>query len=78
MLPIRCFTCNKVLGHYSDYVERNKIDVNFFKKNHIERYCCKKILLTSVDIHKELYTPRDESFCKIKKNSEIKKIIIAR
>lgn len=78
MLPIRCFTCNKVLGHYSDYVEQNKIDINFFTKNHIERYCCKKILLTSVDIHKELYTKRDESFCNIKKYSEVKKIIIAR
>jgi len=78
MLPIRCFTCNKILGHYSDYVEQKKINVAFFKKYNIDRYCCKKILLSSVDVHKELYVERDESFCKIKKYSEVKKIIIAR
>lgn len=78
MLPIRCFTCNKVLGHFSDYIENNKIDVEFFKKFDIKRYCCKKVLLTSVDVHKELYVQRDESFCSIKKYSEIDKIVIAR
>lgn len=78
MLPVRCFTCNKVLGQFSDFIEQNKIDVSFFEKYNIDRYCCKKILLTSVDIHKELYSKREETFCSIKRYSEVKKIIIAR
>ena len=78
MLPIRCFTCNKVLGHYSDYVEQKKINVAFFKKYNIDRYCCKKILKSSVDIHKNLYGERNQTFYNIKKYSEVEKILLAR
>lgn len=58
MLPVRCFTCNKVLGHLETSLEtwkkENKYDCNdpdasmesFYDLNKIERYCCKKILLT--------------------------------
>lgn len=78
LLPIRCFTCNKILGQYSDYLEKNKVNDDFFKENHIKRYCCKKILISSVDIHKDLYGERDNTFYKMKKYSEVKKIMVAR
>lgn len=52
MLPIRCFTCNKVLGQYNELFEKHK-DGNlqsFFEKYEIKRYCCRKVFLTNVDI----------------------------
>lgn len=74
MYPIRCFTCNKVLGHFSGCTINN----DFFKENNIKRYCCKKILISSVDIHKHLYGERNKSFYNIKKYTEVEKILLAR
>ena len=74
MYPIRCFTCNKVLGHFSG----STINNDFFKENNIKRYCCKKILISSVDIHKHLYGERNKTFYNIKKYSEVEKILLAR
>lgn len=77
MLPVRCFTCNKVLGHLSDDVENygKSIDTAFYDLHCIKRYCCRKVLATSVDIYKEDLKPRDESFYKIKKYVEVTKIV---
>ncbi len=77
MLPIRCFSCNKILGHLSDSVESygKPIDTNFYETHKIKRYCCRKILATSVDIYKEELKPRDESFYKVKKHVEVEKIL---
>ena len=48
-IPIRCFTCGKVLGnkheHFLKYTDKEKA----FKDLHITRYCCKNILLTTID-----------------------------
>jgi len=38
LLPIRCFTCGKVLI-YKDYKQ-------------YERYCCKRMILTNPEINK--------------------------
>ena len=78
LLPIRCFTCNKILGHFSDYLEKEKVNEKFFLENNIKRYCCKKILISSVDIHKHLYGERNKTYYDMKKYSEVKKILIAR
>jgi len=59
MLPIRCFTCNKVIGRYQqaydDYKKQfpNQDEINytdFFETYQINRICCRKIFITSVDI----------------------------
>lgn len=61
MLPVRCFTCNKVLGRYDGVLskfhdeypdEEQKPWEEFFDRFNIQRYCCRKILLTHVDIFK--------------------------
>ena len=78
MLPIRCFSCNKILGQYSDAFDEKKINITFLKNNNIERYCCQKILLTTVDIHSEAFSKVNLSFCKRKVHTEIKKVMIAR
>ena len=76
IIPIRCFTCNKVLASkYEAYLKLSQInkstdedimssiisdDVDFnekiensndlFEKIGIKRYCCKRHLLTHVDL----------------------------
>lgn len=78
ILPIRCFTCNKILGHFSDSIQEEKVNEDFFLRKNIKRYCCKKILISSVDIHKHLYGERNNTFYKMKKYSEVEKILVAR
>jgi DNA-directed RNA polymerase subunit N (RpoN/RPB10) len=62
MLPVRCFSCNKVIGQLDDvfnrYCEKNKNNINnndglipFFEEFNIRKYCCRKIFLTHVDIY---------------------------
>ena len=47
--PIRCFTCNKVLGNKYERFDKYKDKVKAFSELGIERYCCKNVLLTSID-----------------------------
>jgi DNA-directed RNA polymerase subunit N (RpoN/RPB10) len=49
MLPIRCFTCGKVLGNKFEKFYTYKDKEKAYKDLGIERYCCKNILLTSID-----------------------------
>jgi DNA-directed RNA polymerase subunit N len=56
MLPIRCFSCNKILGCYNETFENYKKQnpeklVDFFNDMNIKRYCCRKIFLTHIDIY---------------------------
>ena len=64
IIPIRCFTCSKLLAHkYEEYVklneEQNKgksnisktIDNrNIFKRLKIRRYCCKRMIMCHVPL----------------------------
>jgi len=53
MLPIRCFTCNKILGCYTQILEELGPEMDFqkfYETYHIKRYCCRKILLTHIDV----------------------------
>ena len=74
ILPVRCFTCNKVLGQFAG----KKIDQEFIKTQNIQRYCCKKILMTSVDIHDGFQPSLKMSFCKTKHSIETERVVIAR
>lgn len=58
MLPVRCYTCGKVLGHLSDAREQyyKKFEEEgkeedwrpFFEKFHLTRYCCKRVIIAQV------------------------------
>lgn len=53
MKPIRCYTCGKILGNkwicIGKYLQ-DKIPLKeIYEKIGIRRYCCKRIILTSVD-----------------------------
>lgn len=50
LLPVRCMTCNKVIGHLQNHIE-NDISNNvpyaeIFDKYKLVRYCCRKNIYT--------------------------------
>lgn len=59
MLPVRCFTCNKIIGQYQDafdvflsqHSKRTIPYQEFFQTHDIKRYCCRKIFVTHIDIY---------------------------
>jgi DNA-directed RNA polymerase subunit N len=54
MVPVRCFTCGKVLAQYWDtYQERlarGEKAGAILDSLGISRYCCRRMLLTHVDL----------------------------
>lgn len=58
MLPIRCFTCGKVLGNKWEEYQKYKgqgLSFDLICKNlRIQRYCCKRMLITSIDYSEKL------------------------
>ena len=49
IIPIRCFTCGKVLGNkwekFCEYEDKTVA----FEELGLTRYCCKRVLLTTID-----------------------------
>jgi len=58
MVPVRCFTCGAVIGQYWDeYQERTKRGEPagaVFDALGLDRYCCRRMLLTHVDLLDEV------------------------
>lgn len=51
--PVRCFTCGAVIGHlYEDYVKiaKEKSPEVALAELGVERYCCRRMFLSHVDI----------------------------
>ena len=60
IIPIRCFTCGKVTGDkwekYQDMLNKGETKKDALDKLGLKRYCCRRILLTHVElIDKMLY-----------------------
>ncbi len=57
-MPVRCFSCGKVIGHlYTEFEERVKKGENpeqVFEDMNLNRYCCRRMLLSHVDLTKEV------------------------
>lgn len=58
IVPVRCFTCGKVLANKwetylgllrADYTERDALD-----ELSLKRYCCRRMMLTHVDLIEKL------------------------
>ena len=68
MLPIRCYTCNKVLGNKGQTFENMKntgVDLeDVWKALGLTRQCCKTIMLTHVDLTNEIMKYEDYNPCK--------------
>jgi len=58
MIPVRCFTCGKVIGdkweNYKSITENGKTPVNAFEILGLKRYCCKRMILGYVDLHSKM------------------------
>ena len=70
IIPVRCFTCNKVLADKweffkkeSEKIEETKEEDKHFNKTYkkeildklgLERYCCRRVFLGHVDLIDEL------------------------
>lgn len=54
LLPIRCYTCGKVLANLTQQWERYRMEhgddnwLPFFQRYNIQRYCCKRVLMSQV------------------------------
>eukprot|EP00037_Helgoeca_nana_P002140 m.32050 g.32050 ORF g.32050 m.32050 type:complete len:68 (+) comp12388_c0_seq1:42-245(+) len=66
IIPVRCFTCGKVIGNKweqymkfleAEYSERHALDALGLK-----RYCCRRMVLTHVDLIQKLieYAPLEK------------------
>ena len=58
MIPVRCFSCGKVVGHlyekYKELVKRGKSEKEALDELNVRRYCCRRMLLTHVDLIDEI------------------------
>jgi DNA-directed RNA polymerase subunit N len=58
IIPIRCFSCGKpVAGYYQEFKERMEKGEDAGKimdDMKLKRYCCRKMLLTSIDLTEEV------------------------
>ena len=58
IIPVRCFTCGKVLGHlYEDFKKRTDAGEDPGKVMNslgLKRYCCRQLFLGHVDLLKEI------------------------
>ncbi|KXA97493.1 DNA-directed RNA polymerase subunit N [candidate division MSBL1 archaeon SCGC-AAA259I09] len=58
MRPMRCFSCGKPLADkYDEFekrVEEGEEPEEIFEDMEIERYCCRRMILTSIDATEEM------------------------
>lgn len=54
MIPVRCFSCNKIIGNkwetYKARLESGKSASDAFEEIGLRRYCCKRMFLGHVEI----------------------------
>jgi len=58
IIPVRCFSCGKVIGHLHEEFERRvktgKDPKKVLDDLGVERYCCRAVLLSHVDMTKKV------------------------
>ena len=58
IIPVRCFTCGKVLGHlweeFNKRVKAGEKPGKVLTDLGIERYCCRSLFITHVDLIKKI------------------------
>ena len=54
LIPVRCFTCNKVIGNkweaYEKGLKDGKTEKEILDELKLTRYCCRRMLLTHVNL----------------------------
>ena len=60
MIPIRCYTCGKVVAHYyEEYIEglkTGKEPKKMLDSFGLTRYCCRRMLITHVELIDDILT----------------------
>ena len=58
IIPVRCFTCGKIIGNkwdsYIDLLNQNYSENSALDILGLRRYCCRRMLLTHVDLIEKL------------------------
>ncbi|MBU7043098.1 MAG: DNA-directed RNA polymerase subunit N [Theionarchaea archaeon] len=58
IIPVRCFTCGKPIGHlweeFSQRVSQGESPKVIMDDLGLERYCCRRMMLTHVDLLEEV------------------------
>jgi len=58
IIPVRCFTCGKPIGHlweeYKERLEKGENPGKVMNDLGLERYCCRRMLLTHADLIDDL------------------------
>lgn len=58
IIPVRCFSCGKVVGHlweeYKKRVDSGEDSKKVLDDLGVERYCCRALFLGSVDLIKKI------------------------
>lgn len=77
IIPVRCFSCGKVIGHlWSEYLkileDPTKTEKMALDELNLDRYCCRRMLLGHVDLIEKLLCYNIYE----KKNKEVEKMEI--
>ena len=63
IIPIRCFTCSKLIADkweaYLELIKNGKTEAEALDLLGFKRYCCRRMILTHVDIDQEQLTRRE-------------------
>ncbi|MEM3412143.1 MAG: DNA-directed RNA polymerase subunit N [archaeon] len=57
IIPVRCFSCGKPIGHlWEEYLEKiqKKPKVEVLDELGLTRYCCRRMLLGHIDLYPEI------------------------
>ncbi|KAK7032867.1 DNA-directed RNA polymerase, subunit N/Rpb10 [Favolaschia claudopus] len=67
IIPVRCFSCGKVIGDkwnaYLDLLSRDMSEGDALDELQLKRYCCRRMVLTHVDLIEKLlhYNPMERT-----------------
>ncbi len=54
IIPVRCFTCGKVLGQvyerYLSLLDQQKTEAEALEELGLRRYCCRRVVLSTVPL----------------------------